>query len=161
MLSIIKFELNIRIKQIIRNIIERKSIQRFGYREFIGSTKFVNKYGIEKCGAVFMNGSIYIIWDEEFYNKLTPKERLFCRYHELGHFTGFKTLSELITHERQLSEEVKADSYAFKRMGYNDALNSMTNILNYLDEYQQSEMIQRMEIQKSMNVVKQVIRENL
>ena len=82
-------------------------------------------------------------------------------YHELGHFTGFKTLSELITHERQLSEEVKADSYAFKRMGYNDALNSMTNILNYLDEYQQSEMIQRMEIQKSMNVVKQVIRENL
>jgi hypothetical protein len=156
-----KFELNIMVKIIISGIIERKAIKRTGYYEFIGNTKLVNKYGIENCGAVFMNSSIYIIWDETFYNKLSSKERLFCRYHELGHFTGHKSLSELLSHERQLTEEVKADSYAFKKMGYNDALESMMNILNYLDEYQTDEMNQRINIQKSMNIAKQVIRNNI
>jgi hypothetical protein len=46
-------------------------------------------------------------------------------------------------------------------MGYNDALESMMNILNYLDEYQTDEMNQRINIQKSMNIAKQVIRNNI
>ncbi len=161
MLSIIRFELNTMIKRFISNTIERKAVRRKGYYEFIGSTKLVNKYEIEKCGAVFINGSIYIIWDEEFYNKLSPKERMFCRYHELGHFTGYVSISELITHERHLDEEVKADSYAFKKMGYTDALESMTQILNHLDEYQKVEMNQRIKIQKSMNVARQIVKNNI
>jgi len=157
MLSIIRFELNIMVKRIISSIIEKKASKRIGYYEFIGSTKLVNKYDIEKCGAVFMNGSIYIIWDEEFYNKLSAIERLFCRCHELGHFKGYKSLSEIISNERQLNEEVRADSYAVKKMGYKDAMNAMKGILNHLDEYQQIEMNQRINLQEAMYVAKEIV----
>lgn len=161
MLGIIKFELDIRIKQIISNIIEKKAIKRNGYYEFKGNTKLVNRYGIEKCGAVFMNGSIYIIWDESFYNKLSAIERLYCRYHELGHFNGFKSLTELISNERKLHEEVRADSYAVKKIGFNDTINAMNNILIHLNEEQQNEMKQRINIQQSMHIAKQVITSSL
>lgn len=160
MLGIIRFELNIRIKMFISELIMKKAVKRNGYYEFIGSTKLVNKYGIEKCGAVYLNSSIYIIWDKEFYNDLTPPQRLFCRFHELGHFNGYTSITEFMSHERKLNEEVKADSFAFKRMGYDNALNAMTGILDYLDEIQQTEMRQRINIQKSMNIVKQVVRDN-
>ena len=158
MLGIIKFELNIKVKQIISRIIRKKSIKHNGYYEFIGNTKLVNKYGIEKCGAVYMNGSIYIIWDETFYESITTETRLFCRLHELGHFTGVQSLTQILSHERRLDEEVRADSYAVKRMGYENAMTSMKELLNYFNDYQQAEMNQRISMQKMMYDTKMMVK---
>ena len=150
MLGIIKFEVNLLIKRYIRKMIKRDSIRRIGYYEYFGNKNTLRKYEIENCGATFMDGSIYILWDSDFYNSLSIQERTFCRLHELGHFTGCKNITELFTHERRLDEEVRADSYAVKRMGYMDGIVAMKQLLNHIEEYQKMEMNQRINIQKMM-----------
>ena len=158
MLNTIKFELNILKKEIITFTIKRKAIDRGEYKELIGNSKLMHKYDIYNCGAVYMDGSIYILWEEEFYNKLNEKERLYCRLHELGHFNGYTTLSQLFKNERSLDEEVKADSNAVNKMGYQDVIESMTNILNYIEECQKPEMQQRINIQNMMFKTSQYVK---
>lgn len=133
--------------------IVKKSAFKICYNEYIGFS-IPMMLGIDSCGAMSIDGKIYIIWFDEFYNSLSTNEKTFCVLHELGHFANADMND--YTKERVFTNEVTADSYAFKYMSYDKAMTAMINIYDKLDnDFEKNEWRQRMHMQENMEMARQ------
>lgn len=110
----------------------------------------------QTCGALDFNGVIHVVFNRKFHNKLNREERRFCILHELGHYTS--TDDEGFS--RSIYNEIQADSYAMKYMGYEKGIEAMQGICKKLPKEAKAEFKERMQRQTQIEWCKQVAHSN-